>query len=430
MNLQSVEPTSDGGFILAGGVYGPNGGDFITIKTDSLGNEQWRFVNNQFDGDFFENYAIKAKETPDKGFIVFGDITVSLANPFDLFVAKFDSTGALKWKRQYNLDIGEFASDFLINDDTSIVFIGNLQTKSFILKTTFQGDTLWTKTLQNDSTNSTSGIKIYNWNNAYYIPRLETNYFNSNLGVLELFKIDTLGSTIWKKQYTDTARVYSLGDFYLSQDSTIVNINGMRWGSWYYFGQLNKFDLNGNLTISKSTKAGGRFINDSICGSVYGAGDTLHFAKTLINYDSIKPITKFYLYNFKYRSLIIVGDNKVVACGSAENGFSGYFGFLAVAKDTSIVGIKEFDIQNSSVKVFPNPTKNEINFEIDKAILYQSKNLILKIFDSNSKVLISMPLNSIATKLNAENFKSGNYFYVLFSAQNKIASGKIIINQK
>jgi hypothetical protein len=428
MNLFSVEPTSDKGYILAGGVYGLNGGDFIIIKTDSLGIEQWRYKNNQFDGDFFENYALKAKETPDKGFIVFGDITVSLTNPFDMFIAKFDSTGALKWKRQYNLDLGEFSSDFLINSDTSLVFVGKLQGMAFLMKTNFQGDTIWVRKLINDSTDITNFIKIYSWDNAYYIPRIQGNSNNSNYGLMELFKIDTTGSIIWKKQYTDTARTWSFGDFRLSNDSNILNLNTMNWGNNYYFTQLNKFDLQGNKISSKKTNAAGRFFNDSVCGAVYGSGDTLGFAKGYLIPDTLIRTTKFYLYNFVFRNLITVGNNKIVACGKAENGFSGYFGFLAVAVDTSFVGLEEV-LEIETIKVFPNPSKNEIYFKIESSLFSKSKNLTLKLFDSVSKQVFSMSIHSSQTRLKTENFKNGEYVYVLFNEKIKIASGKIIINK-
>ncbi|MBK9479907.1 MAG: T9SS type A sorting domain-containing protein [Bacteroidetes bacterium] len=427
MNLFSVEPTSDKGYILAGGVYGLNGGDFIIIKTDSLGIEQWRYKNNQFDGDFFENYALKAKETPDKGFIVFGDITVSLTNPFDMFIAKFDSTGALKWKRQYNLDLGEFSSDFIINSDTSLVFVGKLQGKAFLMKTNFQGDTIWVRKLINDSTDITNFIKIYSWDNAYYIPRIQGNSNNSNYGLMELFKIDTTGSIIWKKQYTDTARTWSFGDFRLSNDSNILNLNTMNWGNNYYFTQLNKFDLAGNKISSKKIKTGVKFINDTVCGAAYGAGDTLRFSISYLIPDTMVPIAKFYLYNLISRSLIIVGNKKIVACGKAENGFSGYHGYLAVAVDTTIVGINETSIEKEIINIFPNPAKNEINLVIDNSLLVSPKNLIFKVYDNNSKELISKTISSPQTIVNTEKLYCGEYFYLLTSEQKKIASGKIII---
>ena len=430
MNFFSIEPTSDRGYILAGGVYGPNGGDFIIIKTDSLGNEQWRYKNTQFDGDWSDNTAVKAKQMPDKGYIVTGIISVSLSNGQDFFIAKFDSLGNLKWQKQYDLSPGENIWDFLLNNDSSLVFVGTTQNKGFVMKTNFQGDSLWKKTFNNDSTNSTYGIKIYRWNNAYFIPRLKTNYQNINYGVLEILKFDTLGSFIWKRQYSDTIRTWSLGDFRLSDDSIILNLNTMVWGSNYYFTQFNKFDLQGNRISSQKTKASGRFFNDSVCGTLFGSGDTLGFGKSYIMLDSLRPITKFYLYNFKFRSLITVGTNKVVACGSAENGFSGYYGFLAVAVDTSIVGIKEKLNDMQLIKVFPNPAKNEINLEIDNSLLGNSKKLTLKIYDTSSKELISKAIKSHQTKINTESLYSGEYFYALTTDLKKIASGKLIINQK
>jgi hypothetical protein len=202
----------------------------------------------------------------------------------------------------------------------------------------------------------------------------------------------------------------------------------MNWGNNYYFTQLNKFDLQGNKISSKKTNAAGRFFNDSVCGAVYGSGDTLGFAKGYLIPDTLIRTTKFYLYNFVFRNLITVGNNKIVACGKAENGFSGYFGFLAVAVDTSFVGLEEV-LEIETIKVFPNPSKNEIYFKIESSLFSKSKNLTLKLFDSVSKQVFSMSIHSSQTRLKTENFKNGEYVYVLFNEKIKIASGKIIINK-
>lgn len=42
--------TSDGGYLVAGAIHNINGGDFILLKTDSLGNELFTYSNNLFNG--------------------------------------------------------------------------------------------------------------------------------------------------------------------------------------------------------------------------------------------------------------------------------------------------------------------------------------------------------------------------------------------
>ena len=45
-----VKQTDDGGYLVAGGIHNTNGGDFILVKTDSAGNEQFIYNNNRFNG--------------------------------------------------------------------------------------------------------------------------------------------------------------------------------------------------------------------------------------------------------------------------------------------------------------------------------------------------------------------------------------------
>jgi hypothetical protein len=66
----SVQQTSDDGYIVAGSTYSSSysSPDFLTIKTDSNGNEEWRQVYDSGDTD----EAQSIHETKDGGFIVAG----------------------------------------------------------------------------------------------------------------------------------------------------------------------------------------------------------------------------------------------------------------------------------------------------------------------------------------------------------------------
>ncbi len=71
--ISSVQPTSDGGFILAGREHG----DIVLVKTDSLGIEEWL---REFGGDKTE-YGTWAEQTADGGYIVAGyDVSYGFIN--------------------------------------------------------------------------------------------------------------------------------------------------------------------------------------------------------------------------------------------------------------------------------------------------------------------------------------------------------------
>ncbi len=96
---QSIQQTSDGGYIVAGGTYsfGAGGEDFWVLKLDTSGNVEWQ---KTYGGPNSEN-ANAIQQTADGGYIVAGE-TVSFGNgPADFWVLKLDAAGNVEWQRTY-----------------------------------------------------------------------------------------------------------------------------------------------------------------------------------------------------------------------------------------------------------------------------------------------------------------------------------------
>ena len=111
--LYNAQPTSDGGFILAGtsdsGISGDKtenrvgNSDYWVIKTDGNGNIQWQ---NDIGGVMFDN-LYSAHETADGGFIlggtstsgISGDKTEALIGSIDMWIVKLDASGTVIWNK-------------------------------------------------------------------------------------------------------------------------------------------------------------------------------------------------------------------------------------------------------------------------------------------------------------------------------------------
>jgi hypothetical protein len=85
---RSVQQTSDGGYIVAGGTWPSGNGDILLIKTDASGNVQWAKTY----GGTGNDWASSVQQTSDGGYIVAGE-TFFGAGIYDAFLIKTDANG-------------------------------------------------------------------------------------------------------------------------------------------------------------------------------------------------------------------------------------------------------------------------------------------------------------------------------------------------
>ncbi len=95
----SIEATSDGGYIVAGysNSYGSGSYDFWVLKLDGSGNVEWQKAY----GDSVSDYAYSIQETSDGGYIVAGYSNSYGSGGYDLWVLKLDGNGNVAWQKTY-----------------------------------------------------------------------------------------------------------------------------------------------------------------------------------------------------------------------------------------------------------------------------------------------------------------------------------------
>jgi len=112
-DAQSIQQTSDGGFILAGKSYGAKGTDARLVKTDSNGSEQWSKTFG-LDGVYTTS---SVRETPDGGYILTGHIWWDEnPGPREVWLLKADSNGTEQW----NMTFGGAGQD-RVNSKTVLI---------------------------------------------------------------------------------------------------------------------------------------------------------------------------------------------------------------------------------------------------------------------------------------------------------------------
>jgi hypothetical protein len=141
-HLYDFDLTTDGGYILAGHTlsYGVDNWDYLLMKIDSEGNEEWHKTFGQprgYDAGYIHDEAYGVRQTPDGGYIIAGGSGDEYsyhssghpAGPSDewkVYMVKTDRTGHVLWEGVYPASsVGNNAAEYigLTNDGGYIVFV-------------------------------------------------------------------------------------------------------------------------------------------------------------------------------------------------------------------------------------------------------------------------------------------------------------------
>ncbi len=194
-----VQQCFDGGFIVSGYTtsFGTAGGatDIYLIKTDVWGDTVW---TRTYGNNAVNDYAYNVKQTADSGFIVTGSTVVS--GNTDMYLIKTDTAGNIQWSKTYGGAMDDVAysviqtpDGYCIGGSTSSFGAGGMD--AYVIKTDFNGDTLWSKTF--GTSDSDAVFSIQQTGNAGLIM---TGYVNRHLARYDdvlILKTDMAGQTDW-----------------------------------------------------------------------------------------------------------------------------------------------------------------------------------------------------------------------------------------
>ena len=150
----SMQRTSDGGYIVAGGTCAGVGGsmferhDFWVLKLDPSGIVVWQ---KAYGGDK-NDIAHSIQQTSDDGYIVTG-ITLSFGSgKSDIWILKLDGGGNVEWQKTFGGSNGESSWQIVQTEDGGYIVTG--KAKSFgagssdiwVLKLDSTGNILWQRT--------------------------------------------------------------------------------------------------------------------------------------------------------------------------------------------------------------------------------------------------------------------------------------------
>lgn len=133
--------------IIACGYTVINGWDILLVKTDSTGNVIWK---KNYGTPLDNEYAYVVKPTSDGGYITAGDQTSNGGAIRKALISKVNTAGNVVWCKSF-LANGFSKLNGIYIDSTGYVFTGyvvnNGQTDALVIKTDFNGDTLYVKAI-------------------------------------------------------------------------------------------------------------------------------------------------------------------------------------------------------------------------------------------------------------------------------------------
>ena len=199
----SIQATSDGGYIVAGKTesFGAGDYDFWVLKLDSDGDAMWQKTFGGTD----EDIANSVQATSDGGYIVAGTTSSFGAGFADIWILKLEPDGDIEWQKTYGGDSADNAKSILITSDGGYIVAGSTSSSGggffynyWILKLDSSGNIQWQQTYGGAGSDEASSIQITS--DAGYIVAGSTVSFGAGSEAW-ILKLNSLGSIQWQKTY-------------------------------------------------------------------------------------------------------------------------------------------------------------------------------------------------------------------------------------
>jgi len=195
----SIRQTSYGGYILVGYTTSAGAGktDIWVLRIDQNGNVLWQKTYGGSDNDF--NFITNSiQQTSDGGYIVTGRTYSFGAGNSDVWILKLDGSGNVQWQKTYGGSNDDWAYSIQQTSDDGYIVAGG--TVSFgagngdfwVLKLDSNGNVLWQKTY--GGTDRDSALAIQQTSDGGYIVAGYTNSFGAGKSDVWILKLDSNGN--------------------------------------------------------------------------------------------------------------------------------------------------------------------------------------------------------------------------------------------
>ena len=200
---KSVQQTTDGGYILAGWTesYGTGNGDAWLIKTDATGTEQW---NQAFGGSDYDMVK-SVQQTTDGGYILAGYTESYGAGNGDAWLIKTDAAGVEQWSQTFGGSDKDRVHSVQQTTDGGYILTGYTcsygagDKDAWLIKTDATGIEQWSQTF--GSSNWDEVRSVQQTTDGGYILAGFTSSYQAGYVDAWLIKTDVAGTEQWSKTF-------------------------------------------------------------------------------------------------------------------------------------------------------------------------------------------------------------------------------------
>ena len=204
----SVQQTMDGGYIVGGNSTVETcadcwSNDFLLIKTDSHGEEEW---TKTFGGDD-EDKGLSVQQTTDGGYIITG-ITYSFGNgDMDIWLIKVDSQGEKEWDKTFGGSSEDQGTCVQQTIDGGYIIAGSKEGRdgwadAWLIKTDSQGEEEWNRIFDSsDGAYIASGKFVQQTIDGGYIITGGQYYSGFRGWDIWIIKTDSQGGEEWNRTF-------------------------------------------------------------------------------------------------------------------------------------------------------------------------------------------------------------------------------------
>jgi hypothetical protein len=428
----SIQPTEDGGFIMAGysESFGQGEGDFYIIRTDAAGDSVW----TRTFGGISDEKAYCVQQTPDVGFIIAGYTTTFGGGFSDFYVVKTNTDGNLDWARTYGPEGywrgGMFGFSIQLANEGgysiagSHVNFGPVSGSFFLVRTDDIGDTIWTRSYAGS---------IYGGGARYVQKSSEDGFILSGFSGFYgyLLEVRANGDTAWARSYNPGANCV------LSSVEPTFDGGFIAVGSTRLVGEENsdvyiiKTDENGNFMWShiyggtdndsgQSIKQVGDrgYIIAGITHSFGSGGSDVYLLRTDLNGDTLWTNVYGGSEDDGAYSIQQLGNSHYIVAGYTESHGSGLADCWILKIEDLITNVEDNDGLTPPSNFYlsdnyPNPFNPRTTFEYS---LPEADHVTLEIYDILGRKVETLIDEQIQAGIHrilfdASNLSSGVYFY-------------------